>query len=48
MVIAAFEHLRKKIELQNEQIKAAKIKEEQAKKVRSSTLELAVPLLVVL
>lgn len=29
---AAFEHLRKKIEIQNEKIKAAKAKEEQAKK----------------
>lgn len=29
---AAFEHLRKKIEIQNEKIKAAKVKEEQAKK----------------
>lgn len=31
---SAFEHLRKKIELQNEKIRTAKLKEEQAKKVR--------------
>lgn len=36
---AAFEHLRKKIELQNEKIKAAKVKEEQAKKVWEAALK---------
>ncbi|XP_021730179.1 uncharacterized protein LOC110697140 [Chenopodium quinoa] len=36
---AAFEHLRKKIELQNEQIKVAKVKEEQAKKVWEAALK---------
>ncbi|KAH9626066.1 hypothetical protein KSS87_001991, partial [Heliosperma pusillum] len=36
---AAFEHLRKKIEIQNENIREAKIKEEQAKKVWEAALQ---------
>ncbi|KAL9225272.1 hypothetical protein vseg_001218 [Gypsophila vaccaria] len=36
---AAFEHLRKKIEVQNEKIHAAKIKEQEAKKVWEAALQ---------